>query len=120
MDSFFATYAGWGTVMLRICIGVVFIVHGWSKVKNPAGIAGAVWGGFKPAGLLHGLVEVVGGAALIAGLWINPVAAVLAVIMLGAAYYKVRKWHVPFTVLTATGWEFDLVLFAGLLALLLG
>lgn len=119
MLSSLSTYAGWGTVALRLAIGVVFIAHGYSKVKNPAGIA-RVWWGIAAFGFLHGLVEVVGGAALIAGWWLGWYPLVLALIMLGAIYYKVFTWRVPFMAPSGGGWEFDLVLLAGLLAIALG
>src|SRR6185436_3529486 len=98
----------------------IFIAHGWSKVKNPAGIAQSVWRGYKPAGLVHGLFEVTGGAALVANFWIGRSCVALALIMLGALYYKIVKWKVPFVGRDSTGWELDLLVLAGLLALLLG
>jgi putative oxidoreductase len=114
-------YSGWGTVALRIVVGIVFVVHGWPKVKNPSGIAKAVWGGITFIGLLQGLVEFLGGVAVILGLWVAPISLVFAVIMLGAIYFKVFKWKAPFMSTSGPGsWEFDLVLLAAALALALG
>ncbi len=120
MDSILATFSGWGMVVLRVCIGGIFIVHGSSKVRNPASIAGAVWKGMKSAAFIHGLIEVVGGIALIFGFWMNPILMTFAVIMVGAIYYKIAKWKISFMASNGTGWEFDTLLLAGLLALLLG
>ena len=38
--------------------------------------------------------------------------------MLGAIYFKIFKWKMPFTSQTSTGWEFDLVLLAAGLVIL--
>ena|ERR1051326_1426656 len=119
MLAFLYSFSGWGTVALRLAIGAVFIVHGWQKVQKPGTIA-SVWGGSKALGLVHGLVEVIGGVALVFGFWIGRSTVVLSVIMLGAIFYKTVKWKVPFKSSNSTGWEFDLVVLAGLLTLLLG
>lgn len=116
MFAFLDPYTGWGMVALRVALGLVFIVHGWPKTKNPSEIAKSVWGGAIAVGFLHGLAEVLGGAALILGWSLRPVALLLALIMLGAIYFKVVKWRVPFM----NGWEFDLVILGGLLTILLG
>lgn len=116
MISFFDPYAGWGMVVLRGVLGLIFIVHGWPKTTNPSTIAQAVWGGAVALGFLHGLVEVLGGLALILGFWLQPVAGVLTLIMLGALYFRIVKWKSPLV----GGWEFDLVVLGGLLTVLLG
>ena len=120
MITFIYSFSGWGTVVLRLAIGAVFVVHGWPKVKSPGGFAQAAWRGYRPAATIQGLVEMVGGLALIGGFWIGRSCVVLGAIMLGALYYKIVKWKVPFMATDKTGWEFDLVLLAGLLTLLLG
>lgn len=120
MTDFLVNYYGIGFSALRFVIAIIFIVHGWPKIKNPKGIADAAWGGRTWAGLLQGLIEVVGGLLLIFGFWMEWTLLVLIVIMLGALFYKIAKWRVPFMASTSTGWEFDLLVLAGLLALLLG
>ncbi len=116
---FINQFNGWGMPALRLAIAIVFVVHGVPKVKNPAGIASA-YGAPKFVGLLHGLVEVLGAVALVAGYQRRQAALLLAVIMLGAIYFKKFKWKIPFWARDNTGWEFDLVLLGGLLAILLG
>lgn len=120
MVQYFDMYAGWGTMALRLVIAAVFLVHGWPKIKNPAGIAQAAWGGVKALGLLHGVVEVAGAVALVTGFYMREAALLLALIMVGAIYFKIAKWKLPFMAEQSTGWEFDLVLLGGLLAILLG
>ncbi len=120
IPGFLWMYAGWGTVVLRLALGAVFIVHGLPKIARPSGIANAVWGGRRWAAILQGLVEAFGGLLLIAGVLVPWAGLVLAIIMLGALYYKLLRWHVPFMASNGTGWEFDLVVLAGLLTLVLG
>jgi putative oxidoreductase len=96
---------------LQAVVGVVFLVHGYGKVKSPAGVASA-YGMPSYVGLTHGLVEVVGGVLLIADWYAQYVGLIFAVIMLGAIYFKMFKWKVPFMATNNTGWEFDLVLLA--------
>lgn len=120
IPGFLWAYAGWGMVALRLAVGAVFIVHGLKKVARPSGIANAVWGGRIVVALLQGLVETFGGLALVAGVLTGWAGLVLAIIMLGALYYKIVKWKVPFMATNGTGWEFDLVLLAGLLAIVVG
>ena len=72
----------------RIVAGAVFVLFGLSKfVFHEYEVAEFARFGFADADLLVygvGALEVVGGAALLAGLVVRPVAAVLAVNMLGA------------------------------------
>ncbi len=111
-------YSYVGIWLLGAVVGVIFIVHGFPKIKNPKGIASAY---HAPAvvGLYHGLIEVLGGAVLILGIHIHGTALVLAIIMVGAIYFKVNKWNVPFTAHDKNGWEFDLLLLAACLAIFL-
>ncbi|MCC6404879.1 MAG: DoxX family protein [Candidatus Yanofskybacteria bacterium] len=125
MFDFLSAYNGWGSVILSVVLGVVFVVHGWPKFRNPSGIAGAL-GWPKFAGFLHGFVETVGGLVLILspfvylGQLFDWAAILLAVIMLGAMYFKAVKWKIGFSNGGKMGWEFDAVIFGGLVALLLG
>ena len=119
MNEFLTNYAGWGTQALSLALGAVFIVHGWAKVKNPAMVAG-IWGGSKALGAVHGFVEVAAGLAVALGLWASYGAIAMAVIMLGALWFKIVKWKTPFWAKDSTGWELDLVLLAGALTILLG
>ncbi len=105
MLDFLYAYGYWGMWFLQFAVGAVFIVHGWMKFKNKAGL-------FKIGGPVHGLVEVVGGALLIINWHVREVGLIFAVVMLGAIWFKKFKWHMPFTAHDKMGWEFDLVLLA--------
>ena len=104
MDQF-SMYSSWGMWFLQFAVGVIFIYHGWPKMKNIRKFFG-IGGG------LHGIVEVLGGLALIVGFHIRTTGLILAIIMLGAIYFKKFKWKMPFSSQTTTGWEFDLILLA--------
>lgn len=69
---------------------------------------------------LLGIFESIGGLSVILGVYAPYGAAVLGLIMIGAIYYKMMKWKVPFFAMDKTGWEFDLVLLAASLAVFLG
>lgn len=112
-------YSDWGLFLLRLAIGIVFIYHALPKIKTPKPMAAGM--GINPNAVLAlGLVEAISGLALIVGLWTQWAALLLAIIMVGAWYMKMNTWHVPFTAHDKMGWEFDMVLLAGNLAIVLG
>ncbi|OGE79015.1 MAG: hypothetical protein A2751_00965 [Candidatus Doudnabacteria bacterium RIFCSPHIGHO2_01_FULL_46_14] len=110
----YADIAFW---VLQAVVGVIFIVHAVPKLKNPAQVASA-YGAPSFVGTLHGAIEVAAGVALIANQFVQYAAAVVALIMLGAIYFKIFKWKMPFMGQTVTGWEFDLMLLTAGLAIL--
>ncbi len=105
MLSFFSAYSSLGVWFLQFAVGVIFLVHGWPKLKSKAGL-------LKIGGKFRGLVEVVGGLALFFSWHVRAVGLVFAIIMLGAIYMKKSKWHTPFTAHDKIGWEYDFVLLA--------
>ena len=114
-------YGDWGLTVLRVVTGIVFFMHGWTKVF--------VWGldgtaaGFQQMGIplagiagpLVGFVELLGGAALIAGLATRWVSIPLAVTMVVA----ILKVHLGAGFFNPQGYEFPLMLLAGLVGLAL-
>ena len=120
MSDFLVNYYGLGFRMLQFVVALIFIVHGWPKIKNPKGIADAAWGGRLWMGLAQGVVEVVGGLLIVVGFWMEWTLLVFIAIIVGALFLKIVKWRVPFVAHDRTGWELDLLLLAGLLALLFG
>ncbi len=99
--------AGYEVLILRFTVAVVFIYHGFPKLLKPKTMAIPV----LPAPLV-GAVELLSGLALLAGRYTQYAALALIVVMLGALYFKIFRWKVPFSARDATGWEFDLVLLA--------
>lgn len=100
-------YSDLGMFLLRLAVAVIFIYHGVSKFKMRNWMLGV------------GIVESIAALMVLSGLWLQLGALVLAVIMLGAIYFKVSKWKIPFSIQTNTGWEFDFILLFASIAILL-
>ncbi len=109
-------FGDWGLLFLRIVLGVILLMHGWNKVKNFGGTAGFLGSaGFKPARFWASVViaaEVGGGILLALGFLTQIVAAILAVQFI-VILFTVKRGK-PLV----DGYEFDLVILAGLLVLL--
>ncbi len=105
MLTFFYSYNMWAVWFLQLAVGIIFIVHGKTKLKKGNKFIAV-------GGSLHGLVEVVGGLALIASFQVQLVGLIFSIIMLGAIWFKKFQWHMPFMAQDKTGWEFDFVLLA--------
>ena len=116
----------WVTVPLRLAVGVVFVHAGYGKFQR--GISGfGSWLGElgyplgQPTARLVASLEVVGGLALILGLFTHWVAIPLALMMVVATYTNAVKLRLPFAGNeNAQGYELDLLLIAILVALILG
>lgn len=102
-----AQYNNIGILLVQAILGIIFIAHGWPKIKNKNPIFGI-------GGLFHGLVEAVGGLLMAVNLFVQPIAIIFAVIMLGALYFNIFKWKKPFAAPAQgiVGWEFDLLILA--------
>jgi putative oxidoreductase len=124
---------GFGPMVLRLAVGAIFAAHGAQKLFG-------IWGGGGPSGtaaffnqlgltpayplaIFVGLVELLGGLVLIAGAFTAIVSAVLMLDMLVAVW----KVHLPYGFFLnwtsapgqGHGYEFNLVLIAALVALML-
>ena len=104
---FFNGLEQWGLLTLRISLGVIFAYHAIPKLKMPGAMAkGIGWlSGFV---IILGLVEFFSSLAVILGVYTEVGAFFLGVVMLGALYYKIFKWKIPFYVMDKTGWEFNI------------
>jgi putative oxidoreductase len=99
----------WSTMILRVVLGITFSLHGLDIFNS--GI-GNIVGWFESIGLPGGLasavavIVLVGGLLVIVGLGTKIVAALLAVIMIGAIF--TAKLSMGFL----NGYELDIALFA--------
>ena len=114
-------FGDWGLTAIRVITGLVFLMHGYTKVF--------VWGfegtaaGFGQMGIplaniagpFVGLLELLGGLALIAGLATRWISIPLAVTMVVA----ILKVHLASGFFAPEGYEFPLTLLAGLVGLTL-
>ncbi len=114
-----ATSTGWGTLALRIPVGIIFAAHGAQKLFGWFGGYGlegtGQWMasiGLAPGylmALLAGATEFFGGLALIVGLLVRPSSAALAFAMVVAIFSA----HIDKGLFVANnGYEFALALLA--------
>lgn len=98
--------ADWGLLLVRLALAVVFIAHGAQKLQNMDMVVGFMGGMGIPAALawVAALGELLGGIAMLLGVFTKYAGAVLAFIM-AIAIWKVKSKAGFFG-----GWEFDLVL----------
>ena len=107
-----------GLLILRLAVAIIFTYHALPKLKNAKGMAQMMG---MPAGmiLMLGVIEFLSSVGLVLGIYTQLAAALLAIVMIGAIYFKTVKWHMPFAAMDKTGWEFDLILLAASIAILL-
>ena len=102
---------------------MIFLVHGWPKITGGKKMAEMMAGTPNPTMATvfttQGAVEVAGGVLLAVGIITQIVAIPLAIIMIGAIVLKMTRFKTGFFSQATTGWEFDLVILAGLLLLFL-
>ena len=116
----------WGMVPIRLALGVIFVHAGYGKFRRGVGGFGSWLGELgiplpRVAGPLVAALEVLGGLALIVGLFTSWVAIPLALSMVVATYVNAVKLHLPFAGNeNAQGYELDILMVAALVALMIG
>ena len=101
-------YSDYGLFTLRLVVAIIFLYHAIPKLRN-----------FKSLWFVLGVVELVSAVGMIVGGYQQIAALALAVVMIGAIFMKQVKWGIPFSTMTNTGWEFDLILLAASICILL-
>lgn len=117
-------YGPWGIALLRVVTGAIFVYHGIPKLFGPQpgikGFSGWLRSIHVPFAGLFGIIvpllEFFGGIGLILGFLTQWFAALLAVAILVATYLKMTAMGKKFS--GDGGWEFDLLLVAATLLLL--
>lgn len=106
----------WALLFMRIALAAVFLSHGFSKR--------GMWktapsDSMPPFQLwlmrLLSVVEPLAGIGVLLGIYTAVCALALAVIMIGAIYFKIAVWKKKFS--ETGGWEFDIVLLVAALVL---
>lgn len=104
----------WAILLMRLALGLIFIAHGWKKVKGfPGTVKWLKSEGFKPAtfwAFLLSTAEFGGGILILVGLFTQIAALVLTINMMVAFVYNYRKKASFFGKL-----ELDIILIAALL-----
>jgi putative oxidoreductase len=131
LDLLLATYPSWSRLVVRLALGIVFFAHGAQKVFGWFGGHGLKatiqvfqqYMKIPPAAtVIAAFIECFGGLAMLVGVLARPVALALIVVML-VAIAKVH-WKNGFFLATqpgqANGWEYNCVLIAMALAVLIG
>ncbi|MFZ0917711.1 MAG: DoxX family protein [Candidatus Udaeobacter sp.] len=97
-------------LLLRIMIGLVFIVSGWKHLKNPEERSKDI-GLSKGFTIFLGAAEIAGSLGVMFGVLAQLAAAGLILIMLGAIQKKIFIWHTGFWGSSGTnGWSYDTML----------
>ncbi len=126
LEKHMGSYYGVALLILRLCIGIVFVAHGSQKLLGMfggGGIEGTIES-FESMGIFYptlnawfvALVEFFGGAALILGWFTRECSFLLAAVMAGAIYF-VHGQNGFF--LQNSGFEYNLVLMGGCITLFL-
>lgn len=116
MPQLFVINGSWAMLIVRCVLGLVFVVHGWPKVKDlKQNAANFEMMGFKPGvlfGTIVGLLEFFGGIMLILGYLTMLVSALFAIEFVVIIVWKLGK-KMPFV----NGWELDLIILAALIVI---
>jgi putative oxidoreductase len=109
----------YGLFILRLVVGIIFSVHGYQKLTGIQGTTGFFSQvGIPLAGFFSyvvGLVELLGGIALILGILVKLASYLLAIDMVAAIIYV----HLPNGLTGQGGYEFPLLLLASIITLIL-
>jgi putative oxidoreductase len=109
-------YADWSLLFSRIIVALVFATSGFSHLKRPKERAASI-GMSVPFTVFLGAAELAGGIAVGVGFLAQWAAIGLILVMLGAIYIKVVKWHSGFWGEKSMGWHYELLFIAMLLVI---
>lgn len=117
MFPLFYIFSDVSILFLRLVLGLIFIAHGWPKIKslktNAQNFSAM---GFKPGvfwGTIVALLEFFGGIALVLGLYVQ-----LAAFLFAGEFLVVNVWKILKRQGFVGGFEFELLIFVAVLALL--
>lgn len=109
------------TLTLRVFMGIIMIPHGVHKVERLDSLNDKWRKKYgMPTGsvLLAAVLQIVGGLALVFGVYSRYAAIILALVMVVATFTSIAKEHEPFLSTPAgKGWDFNLFLLGALVVL---
>jgi putative oxidoreductase len=113
------------SLILRLALGAIMVSHGIPKIRKRE-VLGKKWndhyGVPKATVWLTGILQIVGGLALLVGLFTSLTASILTLDMLAALYICIFNSHhrEPFNSVTPEkGWDVNLLLVSTLIAVIL-
>ena len=119
IQTIFGSYPDLVSLILRLAVGLLFVIHGYPKLTRKQREQGGAW--MKtvgmPSGMMAfgGIAEFFGGLALLLGL-LTPIVAVLAALwMLSTTWFSITKLKKKY----AGGYELDVTMVLVALALAL-
>lgn len=98
-------------LVLRIGVAAIFFAHGIMKLKN--------WASLPSLMRFLGIVEPLGALGVLTGIYMQPAALGLSIILLGAIYMHITKWHQGFISPQGPGWAYAFITLAATLTLLI-
>ena len=115
----FLQSADLAALALRLTLGILFVLHGWPKVKNPkqpaAWVRSTGWTWAASFAYEFSFLEFLGGIALVIGLLTRIVGILFVLQMIATTIFARAKLGKKLM----GGWETDLLFLAGALALVL-
>jgi len=122
-ERIFGGFSHWATIPLRLAIGIIFAAHGWQKFSMGLGGVAQFFGSVgiplpEVSAFIVAFVELVGGIGLIVGIFTRYWALLLSIIMI-VAIFTVKLPNGLLGGPGRPGYELDLALLVGCLALLL-
>ena len=112
-----------GILILRVAVGIVMVAHGVPKIFWKRQIFNKKWreeyGLPMGSVILTGIAQVVGGLAILVGVFTSAASLILAVNMLVATYISIWKHGEGFlSTPEGKGWDINFLLLAALIALI--
>jgi putative oxidoreductase len=109
---FLAQFTDVALLLLRLMVGLVFFTSGWKHTSDPEARSKSIEMS-KGFTLFLGIVECAGALGVMAGVLTQLAAIGLILIMLGAIWKKIFKWHTGFWGKHGTdGWSYELTMIA--------
>lgn len=104
---FLAEFTNVALLLLRLMVGLIFFTSGWKHVTNPETRSKDIEMS-KGFTLFLGIAECAGALGVAFGVLTQFAALGLVVVMLGAIWKKISRWHTGFWGKHGTdGWSYD-------------